>query len=399
MKLKRFLALALSLSLSLSLAACGSNDADGDNSPATSSDGSYTEMANAYTQTLAGIDKDTVLFTVNGQDVTAEYYLYWLSYDCYYWDYMNYYYYGANLDFTESASDDQTVAEYLRDDAKNFTVYYLMIEQQAAANNCGLTDAQRADWAQQKADYIEEYGQEAFDLLMSQWGVTTEVFDTLNTYSYLYENLQDVLIGEPSAEDLATYIEENEIYAAKHILILTAVEDEEGAVTLSTGGAITNEDGSEYTGTADEYNADALARIQDIAAQLSSSDNALELFDELMNEHSEDSGLASYPDGYTYTTGTMVTGFEDGVKELEYNEIGTIVESDYGYHIILRLEPDVSADYADAKLDAMLEQWMEEAEVVTTDAFTSIDSGSVYENYLTYQAALVSTDEDSTDSE
>ena len=404
MKMKRILALLLALTLVFALAACGSEPTTSE-SPSTSEEPSsfpsmtipdasaedgYASMAAAYAQQIAGLDKDTVLFTVNGTPVTAEYYLYWLTYDCYYWDYMNLMYYGANLDFSSMATADMTVAAYLKNDAKNFTAYYMVMEEQAAALGCGVTEDQLADWEAQKADYLAQNGQDAFDLLMCQWGVTTSNFDRLNTYNSLYSNLQSALVAEPTEADLDAYIEANNLFAAKHILILTAKESEDGTVTLATGEAIVNEDGSAYTGTAEEYNAKALARIQDIAAQLANAEDATALFDELMKAHSEDSGLTSYPDGYEFTTGEMVTEFEEGTKALAYGEIGEIIQTSYGYHIILRLRPNATEGYYGAKMDALLEQWITEADIVTTEAYDNLDSKSIYANYLVYQTNLTS---------
>ncbi len=59
-------------------------------------------------------------------------------------------------------------------------------------------------------------------------------------------------------------------------------------------------------------------------------------FDKLMKELSED-GEQSF-EGYVFTDGQMVSSFENGVKELEFNEISDVIESEYGYHIILRME-------------------------------------------------------------
>lgn len=402
MKLKRILALLLSLALVVALAACGGDPApDADNSPAADSsapavspspDDGYVSMANAYARQLAGLDKDTVLFTVNGRPVTAEYYLYWLTYDCYYWDYMNRTYYGTALDFDSMATEELTVAQYLLEDSKNFAAYYMVMEEQAAAADCGVTEEQAASWEEQKAEYIAQNGQEAFDLLMAQWGTSTEAFDVLNTYTNVYANLMEEKVGDPSEADLDAYIEANEIYAAKHILILNAKEAEDGSVVLATGGAITNEDGTPYTGTVEEYNADALARVQDIAARLATAEDPAALFDTLMAEHSEDTGLAAYPDGYTFGPGEMVTEFEEGTKAIAYGAISEIVESPYGYHIILRLRPDVEDDYRTVKMDALLEQWILEAEIVTTEAFDAIDVKTIYNNYLTYQSSLVPSD-------
>lgn len=404
--LKKTLAFALALTLGLSLAACSSSESSGEsagNNAASSVDTTaYTESANAYTQRLAGLDADTIVFTVNGAEIPADYYLYWLTYDCYYWDYMNQMYYGAELDFSAAVDEETTVGQFLKDDAKDLSAYYVLMELQAEANNCGVTEEQLAEWEQTKADYIATNGQEAFDQMILQTGVTLETFDRISLCSYLYTNLQDTLVGTPSEADLDAYIEENEIYGAKHILILTAVESEDGTVTLATGGSITNEDGSAYTGTAAEYNADALARAEDILAQLNAAEDVTTLFDELMNEYSEDSGLASYPDGYTFTTGEMVSEFEDGTKALEYGEISGLVESTYGYHIILRQRPDVESTFIAEKMDAIVNQWMAEVEVVTNEIYDNLTADTVYTNYKDYQtelAAAAAAETESTETE
>lgn len=59
-------------------------------------------------------------------------------------------------------------------------------------------------------------------------------------------------------------------------------------------------------------------------------------FDKLMNEYSEDPGLASYPDGYVFTTGEMVQEFEDTAFAIEAGTVSDVVKTDYGYHILKR---------------------------------------------------------------
>ena len=383
MKCKQILALGLALALSLSLAACGQK-AD-----------PTEEMANSYTQQLAGLDADTVLFTVNGEDVTAEYYLYWLTYDCYYWDYMNLMYTGAGLDFESEVEEGVTTAQFLRDDARDMASYYMLLEQQAKANDCALSEEQQAEWDQAKADFVAESGQEAYDELLEQLGVSQTVFDRIRTSNYLYQNLIDTLVAEPSDEDLDTFTAENDIYKAKHILICTAQEQEDGTVLLSTGAEPTNADGTPFTGTADEYNEQARSLVQDLLGQIDAADDPIAKFDELMNEYSEDTGLVSYPDGYTFaSTDSLVDEFKNTVYDLGYGEYSGVVESDFGYHIILRLS--VADEFTAQKMDAMVTQWLDEAEVVTTEAFDALDAAAIYENYKTYQEELAGTDADAT---
>ena len=66
-----------------------------------------------------------------------------------------------------------------------------------------------------------------------------------------------------------------------------------------------------------------------------------------MTELSEDPGKLHYPEGYTYAPGTMVPVFENAANALEEYEISDIVDTSYGYHIILRLpySPDAIVEF------------------------------------------------------
>ncbi len=65
-------------------------------------------------------------------------------------------------------------------------------------------------------------------------------------------------------------------------------------------------------------------------------------FDDLMFEFSEDGGLASNPNGYVFTSGDMISEFEDAVKSLEIDQVSDIVKTEFGYHIIKRIAlPDL----------------------------------------------------------
>lgn len=130
--------------------------------------------------------------------------------------------------------------------------------------------------------------------------------DYLTKY-YMYSNIMNYVIQMNMSEgfdeeSVSQYYRDNYL-AAKHILIRS------------------DSDNAEKT-------------IKDIKSKL----NRGEDFDKLMNKYSEDPGLASNPDGYVFTYGEMVSEFENAVTELKINEISGIVEVDYGYHIIKRIE-------------------------------------------------------------
>ena len=78
------------------------------------------------------------------------------------------------------------------------------------------------------------------------------------------------------------------------------------------------------------------AEGEELAKELLERAKSGEDFDALIAEYSTDPGAESNPDGYVFTEGEMVKPFEETVKGLKENEFG-ICESDYGYHVILRL--------------------------------------------------------------
>ena len=103
-----------------------------------------------------------------------------------------------------------------------------------------------------------------------------------------------------------------------------------------------------------------------------------------MNENSEDSGLSSYPDGYLFGPNEMVTEFEEGTRALAVGEISELVESTYGYHIILRLD----ADCEESRFNEMMSAVVESAVVEKKPEYDSFTTKDYYEGLLAFQDTL-----------
>ena len=158
--------------------------------------------------------------------------------------------------------------------------------------------------------------------------MTREFYDRMNRINYLYRQGYIQLFGETGEliDDAAAiaYLEDNGYVSANHILLMT--------IDSATGEAL-----DEETIAAQEEKA------KEIAAELQAIEDPqllLARFAELKEEYCEDTGKVSYPDGYTFTPGTMVAEFEDTCNALEDYQVSDPILSSYGYHVIIRLPLD-----------------------------------------------------------
>lgn len=92
---------------------------------------------------------------------------------------------------------------------------------------------------------------------------------------------------------------------------------------------------------------EAKAIVDEIYAKIQSGAD----FGELIEEYSEDPGLAKKDDFYTFTVGKMVPEFEEEAKKLAVDEVSAeAVKTDYGFHIIKKYETDTdSAEFKEFK--------------------------------------------------
>ena len=334
----------------------------------------------------AGIARDTPLITVDGAEVPAEEVLYWVS------NYADQYAAWGMTDLSMDMGDGQTLGQYYLDSAVETATLYQLMQNKADELKLGWDKEDQAAYDEQLQTMKESMAQQAgLDIqtqgdqvdtelvrLISYMGLSQEGFFRINQASFLYNNLMEGLFGAEGTDAPDTgKLDEAGVYHAKHILI-------KAEPTTDADGNVT-----------DDGMAAAQAQAQEIYDQLLAAEDPMTLFDQLMTEYTDDvdssGNVNGGTDGYTFGPGEMVDEFYEGTKALGEGEISQPVQSQYGYHIILRLSADNEAGYdkyAQIKMQDQIDQWMDEVQVERSETLESLDLQAFYDELNTLRSDI-----------
>lgn len=377
MNWKQLLCAGLSGALLLgALSGCSDQPAD----PTTAG----TPAADDIAYQTAGITRDTVLYTADGEDVVADEYLYWL---------LNAIAQAKNSGYLaddtawEEEIDGTPTSDYLKKSALDNSKLYAVALSKVNQEGVTLTDEDRQTITSQMesmASTLEMY-----------YGVTLqEYLDQQCISQAAYEKLAyeiPMLVGElqtkyteageltPTDEDMQNMIDTEGIYSCKHILLAFPE----------------NEDGSAVT---DAQKAEVKAQADALLAEIQGAADPIAAFDAAMNEQSDDgrnpeTNELYTPEGYTFLadgsmvdgSGSLVSPFVQAGMALAEGELSQPVETDYGYHILLGQSADnedTRAVYPNYAMNRRIDQWMAEAKVETTAAYDALDPKAFYDNML-----------------
>ena len=335
---------------------------------------------------LLGVDPDEAALEWDGRAIPAELYLYWLTSMCSELEYdLNMYsayygMYGELLNEDGSAKWDEELegtplGQLARQQAESSALSYLVLEGVAAEFNVVLTSEDEAALESDKAAYAERLGgQEAFENNLWEMGISEESFNRVSAAAYLYQHLLDLAQDPASAlyqapADTDAYVD--------HILLMT--------IDSATGESLSE----------DEIAAKK-EKAEELLSQLQAADPAEleELFTQLADENGEDPGRTTDVGYFVSEATNFVQEFKDAAFALQPGEISGIVESDYGYHILLRkeLREEDMASIAEQNLsnylDGQMMNLMELSEVTLSEELAAIDVGKFYMDYVEAIRAL-----------
>lgn len=388
------------MALAMLLTVCVGCGKTNNNTGAGQEDTSLPSIPDGVYYDITGIHANETMMTINGRQIPSEQYFYWLAYTCSNLEYTiltyyNYYGYYAELvneetgtlrwDYEGDFYNGMTMPQYAIYETENSLRFYTTLEECAQTYGAQPDEEDLAAMEASHQQALEELGgQEGFDEYLVMLGISADYFDQLSRSGYIYDNLLEQVLTEGSQLYLEDAGYDGYATYADHILLAT--------IDLATGAALAEEE------VQAQY-----ALAEDLLEQLSAASDADRpaLFAQLADEYSQDTGRATNPEGYVYTPGTMVSEFEDAASALQPGQVSGIVETTYGYHIIMRKElaqglaanPQQKEELAGEYLSTFLTELGQKAQVERSAVLDSLDVEAFYNQYNDFLVELNEADQ------
>ena len=302
-------------------------------------------------QQASGLKGTEAVMTVDGEPVSAEEYLYMVSYSA-----QTMSYYGIT-DLSMELGEGYTAADYVANQAESQVVQQAVIRKWAKDVGVTLTEEDQAVLQAQKDAYGDD-----FQTLLKINGISEAQYDQLIGTSLLYDRLYSAYCAEggnlrPSDSDLTAMAENHGLMTADVLFISTAELDDAGK-------------------------ADAKALMEDYARQIGAAEDRAATFAAL------ETG-----ENVTVTTSATYDSCEETVLNtalaaLAENEVSSVIEDESGYYVALRRATDLSA-VAEMAFGEDMSARMANAQVEHNDAvYSKINVAAYYTKFSAAQQKM-----------
>ena len=348
------LSIAAILGLSAMLTVTGCQGTPDDNASANKEAEKIIEEAKkdavSYFTDGALKNNDTVI-TVNGKDISASYFLYWVT------NSIQVSGYDDASQFDESTEDGTTIAQSIFDQAKERISYYEMIHEKANEYGVALSDEEKSE--------LDEYKNSLDEDTLLYYGTSADDQGRIYEATLLSADLKELLFsegGEYEVTDdaLKEFIGDDQYVTIDYLYYAKSSEDDQSDAQAASEACTQLEEASE-----DEYE---------------------DIYDELAND------AYYFVDDYTFCIGTSGDEYLD--KAASEMEVGMtkIVDTDNGSYVVHKKElsnDDIKDQYIYTQMNELMEQWAAEAEVSESENIDKIDLKVFYENQTDLQNAIM----------
>jgi parvulin-like peptidyl-prolyl isomerase len=279
-------------------------------------------------------------------------------------------------DWSDLLFEDMTLGDVTLGHAMEEALQLLIFAHGAYLSDVSLSADDENMLSQELESLIEMYGsRDELAAVLRAFGgfYSIELFESMIRSQHLVEVLMDALFGigaEAFPDEYVTIYSQREGYMmAKHILRIKTEDDNETP----------------------------RIELENILQQLHEYDgeDIQSFFESLVNQYSEDPGIQFYPYGYLFQFPDMVVPFSQASAGLQIGEFSDIVETDFGFHIILRVPFNYDVVpvgieaagqlytlrqlAASERLVSLLEEWRDSLEIEFTPEFESIYMADIFE--------------------
>lgn len=246
---------------------------------------------------------------------------------------LKYSYFGKeSYEISDATLDEQltslnmTVGEYLKQQAVEELKILTAVERIAEDNNISLSDEDYEELEENKEEVISNVGGKSeFKKLLRKNNITEAAYDKFYYINKLYDKVFEELYSSGKKNDLTTEEKESakEEYFEKYLKIQQIVL---AKIDVSTGSDLS----------------DTIINQKETLANsiLTEAINGAD-FEDLIIKYSEEAQEKGN-NTYYYAKGDLLENIESVVVSLGTGSVSDVIETDYAFHIVKRLELDDS---------------------------------------------------------